>query len=422
MMFSLEACTFIPMPSGKPTPKENYDNKHYTNFKRKNYIEEEKDEIEIDFLKDVFPDGILIDQYGNKYWLTDFYDSVETYQIKYHFVNDDTSMYLNVSDNSSEESSFKVKIERKFFEDVVSAIDFRLINTKTNTRSNTMRLGYFGFRQNAADFLYINSMDDISHVKDNSIVILNTDIDYDEYFKDKEEKGYLFPEFHRGVFLNPFDHVIKNLTYDPKSDANAFLFPHLDNTILDSLRLENVNFTTDSKDCKAFSAITKASMNSVFSNIVGTKINFTGNCENGMSFISNISYNCDFLNSTIEGKITNNYKDENLLGYAGGLSSISFLYQNTFNDDYPYNYTEKKLNEIFTKYRALFSVIRHNTINADITATDFARGIAAFTDYNDETSIGSNEINGKLSPAPYFKNSTGSYYLDLARSWVTWKN
>ncbi len=64
LLFSLESCTFI-HPS-TPEIQYDYDQKQYLNYQRMEHFEEDKDFIEIDFLKDVFPEGVLVDRDGNK--------------------------------------------------------------------------------------------------------------------------------------------------------------------------------------------------------------------------------------------------------------------------------------------------------------------------------------------------------------------
>ncbi len=314
---------------------------------------------------------------------------------------------------SKEEATFKIKIERKQFASVIAPIDFCFINTKTHIRSNRMRLGYFGFRDNAKDIVYINSTDDIQRVKDSTIAVLNTDIDYDEYFKDKEEKGYLFPEFDHGIFLNPFRHVIRNLTYETgKSKDDAFLFPTQSRSWIDSLEVENVTADVNySENLEGFHVVTSNSMNSRFSGIQGRNINATANRYGEVSFLSGITVRCDIINNKMEGTITNNYSKENRRGFAGGLCGSIIINNLSYHySEYDFYEIDELLETLKTRH-SIFSVVTGNIINADITATDFAGGITGYCDYPD--AIRMNTFSGKLTAKKTGEYNGGSYFLQL---------
>lgn len=59
-------------------PKWKRDERQYVNYEKIYHIKEkgDKDYYDIDFTKDVFPNGLLIDQEGKQYNLKDEYDTV----------------------------------------------------------------------------------------------------------------------------------------------------------------------------------------------------------------------------------------------------------------------------------------------------------------------------------------------------------
>lgn len=74
LLFSLSvpltSCHFI---YDRPEPDWKWDERQYVNYEKIYHIKEEgdKDYYDIDFTKDVFPNGILIDQEGKQYNLKD---------------------------------------------------------------------------------------------------------------------------------------------------------------------------------------------------------------------------------------------------------------------------------------------------------------------------------------------------------------
>ena len=272
------------------------DNKQYLNYERVYHFEEDqkKDYYDIDFLNDVFPNGILIDQEGKRYNLKDEYETVVLLGDRNVGRTDDFEhQYL---------SPFKIRL---FTFGVI-------VNSKTKTISSRMRLGQINFASKHKNPpVHIKTISDFKKLTGAQIAYLDNDIDFTGYeFGDGNPS--LFPlAGWVGSFINPDKHVLKNITYTvDKAGYHNFITRNIFGSWFDSLIIDNFRYINNVKetgnDNTMFSIICAAAYASYFVDCKLMNINLDGNDFNLAAF-SNTAFGCDFINCEVNGQVMNHY-------------------------------------------------------------------------------------------------------------------
>ena len=274
------------------------DSKQYVNYEKIYVLEQKKKYVDIDFLKDVFPNGEIVDQNDEKYALLDKYDTVLLLTpSRPEIFTDKRCEYLG---------PMKIRVR------ISDQIEFRFVNTKTYQQSERMKLGHIRFADKK-EFVHIKEVKDFEKIKDESIVCLEADIDFTDHDLINENRT-LFPKSFGGVFMNPEKHVLKNINITSvKQSELAFISRSsrsawYDSLIIDNVRYKNYDESLGNGQSK-FALVSNYSYDTLFKDL---KIsNFT--CEGNdfyLSIISNECYNCDFINCEVSGKILNSYQPD----------------------------------------------------------------------------------------------------------------
>ena len=366
-------------------PKWKRDERQYVNFEKIYHIKEkgDKDYYDIDFTKDVFPNGILIDQEGKQYNLKDEYDTVDLslFGSKSSYIN---YKYL---------SPFKVRL---YTWDI---INFVLINQGTSTLSSRMCLGrLLNPQKENTKTVHIKEIEDFKSIKNSDIVYLDNDIDFAGYIFD-EERPYIFSEYFYGLFLNPDKHILKNIKYENHTAGyHTFITKYSMGAWFDSLIIDNFEYIShyDEKgnDRNYFAIIATYAKNTYFNNCKITNYTIDANDLYAAPFI-NTSNNCDFYNCISSGKINNKYepithttsygKEE--LGLYGRTAGFCNEFISTFssgNSSFKsalWEYQDAATNENFTKLvdktntLPVVSEFRNNRIHANVRSNGKSGGM-----------------------------------------------
>lgn len=274
------------------------DSKQYVNYEKIYVLEQKKKYVDIDFLKDVFPNGEIVDQNGEKYALLDKYDTVLLLTpSRPEIFTDKRCEYLG---------PMKIRVR------ISDQIEFRFVNTKTYQQSERMKLGHIRFADKK-EFVHIKEVKDFEKIKDESIVCLEADIDFTDHGLINENRT-LFPKSFGGVFLNPEKHVLKNINITSvKQSELAFISrtsrsAWYDSLIIDNVRYKNYDESLGNGQSK-FALVSNYSYDTLFKDLKISNFSCDGN-DFYLSTISNECYNCDFINCEVSGKIQNRYQPD----------------------------------------------------------------------------------------------------------------
>lgn len=379
LLFSLSvpltSCHFI---YDRPEPDWKWDERQYVNYEKIYHIKEEgdKDYYDIDFTKDVFPNGILIDQEGKQYNLKDEYDTVEISEFE------SRTNYIN--------HKFLCPFKVRFY--TWDIIHFVFINQKTSTRSARMCLGRFlDPQEENTEIVHIKKIDDFKSIETNNIVYLDNDIDFNGYIFN-EKNTCIFGDYFNGLFLNPDKHVLKNIKYENHTSGygyHTFITKYCWRAWFDSLIIDNFeyigHYDEKGNDRNVFAIIATYAKNNYFNNCKITNFKIETNDLYAAPFI-NTSNNCDFYNCVVSGDINNRYepithttsggKEE--LGLYGRTAGFCNEFVSTYSvGNGPFEgalrrYQDTRTNENFTKLvdkvnnQPVVSEFRNNQIHVNV--------------------------------------------------------
>ena len=356
------------------------DSKQYVNYEKIYVLEQKKNYVDIDFLKDVFPNGEIVDQNGESYSLLDKYDTLLLLTpSRPDIFTDKRCEYLG---------PMKIRVR------ISDQIEFRFVNTKTYQQSERMKLGHIRFAD-TKEFVHINEIKDFEKIKDESIVCLDADIDFTDYDLISENKT-LFPKSFGGVFLNPEKHVLKNIDITTvKQSESAFISRSsrsawYDSLIIDNVRYKNYDESLGNGQSK-FALVSNYSYDTLFKDLKITNFTCDGN-DFYLSTISNECYNCDFINCEVSGKILNRYQPDSelkdtvfnkplLMSRTSGICNefLSTFYSersDRFDEDFTNYYNNKSdanLSQIKQDLETLSSSSTIKNVRVDMDITGYGK-------------------------------------------------
>lgn len=369
-------------------PKWKRDERQYVNYEKIYHIKEkgDKDYYDIDFTKDVFPNGLLIDQEGKQYNLKDEYDTV--------VITSDSSAtipFLKLH-------SFKTRLTKEEQEQIF----FRFLNSKTYTYSEVMHLGriYDTIDNDKENVVHIKTIDDFDKIKEfNKAIFLDNDIDFSgKVFDDNSDR--LFGKYWGGIFLNPDKHVLKNITYETSNPgSHSFIVNYINNAWVDSLIIDDFKYTSKyekkGNGYNYFSILTKVSRFSYFSNCKITNFSIDANDLYAAPFV-NLSIDTDFYNCEVSGNINNRYEpkinENGITELHGRTAGFCNVYQCTDQlsaycimssiSAYQNNQTEENLNNLYRGINKLpvYSRFMNNKITVNVTGKGKSGGIFTTAD------------------------------------------
>lgn len=275
----------------------------------------------------ILPTQIYLEYYGKKYVGLEL---GKEYAIDFSEIYPDMNIYydectLAESDFYTSENNVITPIKKGIF-----YVNFTLLNKKDNILYTGTALKVYCYDINKMK--KINTVEDLMNIKNNKSghYILNSNLDLKDVNNYIPIGDYFIDGEFSGVFINPNNYVIRNLSINTATGINSGLygeclgglFGNIQNAYIDNLILENVYIDVSDYTGKYYSIAGGIVGNSGNSLITNCKVSGTIIGQINVGGIAGSIGNSTLRNNTFKGTVVQ--KDGNKEGpsYSGGLVGV----------------------------------------------------------------------------------------------------